>query len=134
MIRPTGHKILVLADPVQKQTEAGIILQEDEKLQRSGVQRGLLLANGPNAWKAFREYNENGKEINGNPWAQPGDYVLFARFAGRFVEDPFDPRPETESHYMIMNDDDVLAVLTSGKQSLPQNQDRDDVVSKRIKV
>ena len=134
MIKPKGHKVLVLADPIQRQTESGIILQEDEKLQRSGVQRGLLLDYGANAWKAYREFDENGKEVNGQPWAKPGDYILFARFAGRFIDDPFDPREKTDSHYLIMNDDDILAVLSEGKQVLPPNKDRETIVSQRIKV
>lgn len=119
MIKVRGFRVVVKADPVTKETEAGIIVSTDEKLEKTGVQRGILVAVGEDAWKAYRKLDENGKEVNGTSWANVGDYVLFARHAGRFVYDPFEDDEQNE--YLIMNDDDILAVLTEGENEVPKN-------------
>jgi co-chaperonin GroES (HSP10) len=126
MITPTGHKLLVLADPIEKETESGLVLVQDEKLEQTGIQQGLVIKVGPSAWKAFREIND-GKEHNGPKWAVEGDYVLFARFAGRYVEDPFQDR-EDERRLMIMNDEDVIAIITEGENDIPPNPHREKAI------
>jgi co-chaperonin GroES (HSP10) len=131
MIIPTGHKVLVKLDPVEQKSKEGIILYTDsqENMHKVGIQRGLVLANGPSAWKAFREVEE-GKEVNGRPWAKVGDYVLFAKFAGRFIDDPF--QDSEDGHFMIMNDEDIIAILVDGKNETPDNSFRDKVVKEGV--
>jgi len=102
MIKPQGYRILVKPDPVENRSKGGIIMAIDEKLEKGGIQRGVLIDFGPLAWKAH-DVNFSGK-----PWANRGDYVYFARFAGKFVQDPADPDQE----YLIMNDEDLLAIIT----------------------
>lgn len=119
MIKVRGFRVVVKPDPVTKETEAGIIVSTDEKLEKTGIQRGVLVAIGADAWKAYRKIDENGKEVNGEQWANVGDYVLFSRHAGRFVYDPFEDDERNE--YMIMNDDDILAVLVEGENEVPEN-------------
>lgn len=103
MIKPTGHRVLVRPDKVEKTYgDSKIVIAMDEKLEKGGVQKGLLVDIGPQAWKAF------GSDFTGEPWAEQGDYVYFARYAGKFVEDPSEP----EIPYMIMNDEDILGVIT----------------------
>ena len=102
MINPTGHRVLIKPDKVEKTTSSGIILSIDEKLEKGGVQRGLLVDHGPQAWKAFSN------NFTGDPWAKKGDYIYFSRYAGKFVQDPADP----ETEYMIMNDEDILGIIT----------------------
>lgn len=101
MIKPCGHKVIVKADPVQKTSEGGILIVADEKMEKAGIQRGTLVAHGPQAWKAFSN------DFTGEPWASPGDYVVYARFAGKFIEDPY-----TKEEYLIMNDEDILAIMS----------------------
>lgn len=101
MIKPCGHKVIVKPDDIETETEGGIILKVDEKMEKGGIQRGILVAHGNQAWKAFSN------DFTGKPWANPGDYVIFAKFAGKFIQDPF-----TEEEYLIMNDEDVLAIIT----------------------
>ena len=128
MITPTGHKVLVLSDPVQKESEGGIILTatpEQERMEKAGNQRGLVVGIGPSAWKAFREVND-GKEYNGKRWAEIGDYVIFARHAGRFISDPF--QKNLDGELLIMNDEDIVAILTKGENEVPDNPHREKII------
>jgi co-chaperonin GroES (HSP10) len=97
--------VLIKPDEIETVTEGGIHIPRDEKLAKSDVQLGTLVAVGNQAWKAFSA------NFTGKPWAKPGDYVLYARFAGSLVEDPF-----TGEEYRLLNDEDVNVVVTEGKQ------------------
>lgn len=121
MIQVKGFRIIVKPDEVVKETDSGIVLATDEKLEKTGIQRGILVAVGDQAWSAYRNVDENGNEVNGRPWAQPGDYVLFAKWSGRFVYDPFEPEEDKQNEYLIMNDDDILAVLKEGENPVFDN-------------
>jgi co-chaperonin GroES (HSP10) len=112
MIKALGFRIVVRPDKVETTTESGLVLALDEQLEKTGVQRGVVVSVGPSAWKAYREMDEKGNEHNGKPWANPGDYILFARHAGRYYFDPFEP--EGENEYMVMNDEDVIGIITEG--------------------
>jgi co-chaperonin GroES (HSP10) len=112
LIKPIGHKILVKADDIETTTDSGIVLVLDEKLERASQMRGTLVAIGPTAWQAFRYVDTNGKWKNGKPWALPGDRVLYSKYAGKIVEDP-----ETEQDFVLMNDEDLVAVIT-GEQKV----------------
>lgn len=109
-IKPVGHRILVKPEDVNKRLEydfgeAGKFkIQTDEKLERSMEIYGVLVAAGDQAWKAF------GPNHSGEPWAKPGDKILFSRHAGKYVQDP-----ETEEEFLLMNDEDITAVITGGE-------------------
>lgn len=94
-IHPTGYRVIVKPDEIETETASGIVLVQDEKLERAGQQRGTLVAVGKEAWKDDSE-----------PFAEVGDWILYSRYAGRVVEDPI-----TDEQYWIMNDEDVLCVL-----------------------
>ena len=97
-IRPTGHYILVLPDPVEERTKGGIILTpntvEDERRETT---RGTVVEVGPTGWREFGD---------GSPWAKPGDHVCYGRHAGRFMKGVDD------RDYVLMNVEDILAVLS----------------------
>ena len=97
-IRPTGHYILVLPDPVEERTKGGIILTpntvEDERRETT---RGTVVEVGPTGWREFGD---------GSPWAAPGDHVCYGRHAGRFM------RGVDDQDYVLMNVEDILAVLS----------------------
>ena len=105
MITPIGHKILVKPDKVDTTSKGGLILAIDEKLERAGQIRGTLVAMGSQAWKAFSS------DFTGAPWAQIGDRVIFSRYAGKCVIDP-----ETEEEFQLMNDEDLVAIVTGEPQ------------------
>jgi len=106
-INPVGHKILVEPDDVDDKLTHDFgdgkkfEIVSDKKIERTLEIFGTLVAAGDQAWKAF------GKDFSGEPWAKIGDRVMFSQHAGRYVTDP-----ETEVQYLIMNDEDINAVIT----------------------
>lgn len=123
MIKVTGHRVLVKEDPVE--TKIGsIYIVQDEKLERATAQHGVIVDLGPDCWKAYRKIDREGMERNGEPWAKVGDYVIFARHAGRFIADPV-----TEDEFLIMNDEDILAIITEGNNIIPTHPIRDKVIA-----
>lgn len=121
MIKPTGHRVLIKPDKVEKTYgEMNIVLSIDEKLEKGGVQKGLLVDHGDQAWKAFSI------DFSGEPWAKKGDYIYFSRYAGKFVQDPADP----ETEYMIMNDEDILGVITDEVPEYKTNEIQDKLNSR----
>ena len=125
MITVTGHRVLIKEDPVEKVSKGGIVVvtnDNNEKLERAALQHGVIVAIGPDCWKAYRTLDSDGIERNGRPWVRVGDYVLFARHAGRFVADP----TNGEMH-LIMNDEDILGVITEGSTLVPENKVRDNL-------
>lgn len=98
MIRATGYKVIVKADPVEETTESGIqIVRENPDLEKSKQDTGVLVHIGSQAWQDFGD---------GSPWAEVGDRVVFARYGGNKVVDP-----ETEEEYIVLNDKDINAVI-----------------------
>lgn len=111
MIRPNGHRVIVSPDKVETESAGGIVFAGvDERLEKAGVQRGVLVAYGEQAWKAYSN------DFTGEPWANVGDYIFFSRYAGKLLIDPID-----DAEYMIMNDEDVLAVIQEGSNAVPEN-------------
>lgn len=102
---PTGHKVLIKPDPIEKESTGGILLVKNEEMERAMQQWGTIEALGPDCWLAFRKIDDNGVERNGQPWAKVGDRVFYSRNAGRFVN-----HPETDEQFTIINDNDVSIV------------------------
>ena len=100
MINVKGYRILVKIEEVEVMSKGGIITTivgtNAERLEKAGQQFGYVVGIGDTCWS---ELGEN--------WCEVGDQILFSRHAGRFVFDPTD-----DEEYMIMNDTDVLAVIT----------------------
>jgi len=113
MRQPKGHRVIVKLDSVETVSAGGILLQGsiDERLEKAGIQLGIVVAYGDQAWKAFST------DFTGKPWANVGDYIFFARYAGKILIDPIDGED-----YMIMNDEDILAVIEEGSNTLPDNK------------
>lgn len=101
MIKAIGYRVLIKADPVETTTESGIILAIDEKRERVAQEYGEVIDIGPLAWK---EINKN---YSDEPWCKVGDRVVFSKYGGKLVIDP-----DTAQEYVILNDEDILAVVT----------------------
>ncbi len=105
---PCGHRVLVKAkkyithDPVMERArrELGFefVLDKNTRYDAS-VDKGVIVAIGNTAWKDF-----------GDPWATVGDTVVYAKNAGKSVEDPEDPE-NPEYQYVLLNDEDVVAII-----------------------
>lgn len=106
MIKPLLHRIIVKQ---QKLTEAhkeyrraealGIVIpeHEDNKRAQAGVDKGVVVAIGPTAYRDF----------NTDTPIKVGDMIAFARFSGKTIIDPKD-----EEEYVALNDEDIVAILT----------------------
>lgn len=111
MINPLGHRILIQPDklddidPARKRAKAAGIELLDERdesvLQRAGVDKGTVIAIGTTAFKDF----------GGESWCSVGDYICYAKHAGKWVKDP-----ETDENMLILNDEDVVCSLTKTKE------------------
>lgn len=105
MIIPTGHRVLVKqfnyddTDDVYKSARAmGLEIVKDKQTRyQDSVDKGVILSIGATAWKDF----------GGEPWAKVGDTVVFAKHAGKKVEDPEDK----DTHYVVLNDEDIVALI-----------------------
>ncbi len=105
MIYPSGHRVLIKqehydeTDDVFKSARAaGIEIVKDKATRyQESVDKGLVVAVGPTAWKDFGSI----------PWAEVGDIVVYAKLSGQRVEDPEDKN----TYFVVVNDEDVVAVL-----------------------
>jgi Co-chaperonin GroES (HSP10) len=110
-----GHRVLVKPDAVKEQKEIDVpaSLKEKgfqvhmdsdmEKREAAGTQIGTVIAVGPTAWRAY-----DGNDPKWQPWCKAGDRIIFARYAGKWVEDP-----ETKERFFVINDEDVQVKVNS---------------------
>ena len=105
MIIPVLHRILVQADKLEETDKAFIKAKqlnlvipelEDRKRAQAGVDKGTVVAIGDTAYRDF------GAECP----IKVGDYVAYARFAGKIVTDPF-----TEEELVALNDEDIVCIF-----------------------
>jgi co-chaperonin GroES (HSP10) len=104
MIIPVLHRILIRQDKLEDKDEhfsrakkSGIFIpMEEHAREQAAVDSGEVLAIGSTAFKDF------GTE---SP-IQVGDSIVYARHAGKEVEDP-----ETGEKLVCLNDEDVVAIL-----------------------
>lgn len=103
MIQPAGHRVLISVDKIEEMDpvfisakKAGLVMPDHEDSQRrqSGLDRGTVVAIGPTAFKAFGDVD----------WCAVGDFVAFAKYAGKIIEDK-------GQKYLVLNDEDVIAVF-----------------------
>jgi co-chaperonin GroES (HSP10) len=75
------------------------------------LDRGTVVQVGSDAFKAFF-FNSNPHQDSSafEPWCAVGDLIAFAKYSGKFLEDP-----EDGSKYIVINDEDVVAVLKGVK-------------------
>jgi co-chaperonin GroES (HSP10) len=105
MIIPCGHRVLVKqphvdeADDVYRRArEAKIEIVRDKMVrEQEGVDVGFVIAIGDTAFKDY----------GGTNWCEVGDKIVFAKFAGKSVEDPNDK----ETKFVVINDEDVIAIV-----------------------
>lgn len=105
MIIPAGHRVVVKQEKYDDHDEvfasarkAGLeIVKDRETRYQASVDKGTIVSIGPTAWKDFGGVN----------WANVGDVVVFAKNAGKTVEDPQDK----QTPYVVLNDEDIVAVI-----------------------
>jgi co-chaperonin GroES (HSP10) len=94
--KPSGNKVLVLMDKAETTTKSGIIIAAPGTLEgRAEMQQmeGVIVDMGPTAYHDQK-----------TPWAQVGDRVRIAKFAGWLFEDG-------DVKYRVLHDLDIMMVL-----------------------
>lgn len=116
-IKAVGFRITIRADKVVDSDaektkalaeKAGIALPDkvaddltnEATREQASVDQGVVLGIGDEAFKAY----------GGSPWCQVGDYIAYARHAGKWVKDP-----DTKENILIINDEDVVCVITKNE-------------------
>lgn len=103
-----GHRILIKPerledlDKVLRSAKAmGIeVVTEDGERAQAAVDRGVVVQVGQSAFKDFGT----------SPWCNAGDYIAYARYAGKAMTDP-----DTDEEFLIINDEDVICRFTKEK-------------------
>jgi co-chaperonin GroES (HSP10) len=104
----------VKPDAVEEMTPGGIAIPKSITDKHKFLTTdGVVVAIGPDAWKAFRQVDDTGKLVNGQPWAKIGDRVTYSKNAGKFVKNT-----ETGEEFVVMNDEDI--VLVHGEEEISE--------------
>ncbi len=75
-------------------------LETDLTRAQASVDQGYVLSIGKTAFRDF----------GGEAWCEVGDYVAYARHAGKFVKDP-----DTDEDILVLNDEDCIARITKSE-------------------
>jgi len=102
MVEPVGFRVLVKVDPVIEETQGGIVVVTDKKLEKNATVSGVVLAIGPEAFRSFNRTAGFGERYQ--PWINVGDHIYFAKYSGKWVVDPDDQ----EADLIMINDEDVI--------------------------
>ena len=109
MIEPVAHRLVVKPFDVADHDEAfirakaaNIVIPDgnERKREQAAVDRGTIVAIGPTVFQDF----------NAPLTLVVGDDIVYAKYAGKEVEDP-----DTKEKLTIINDEDVVAILRKGK-------------------
>jgi len=97
MLKPILHRVIVTPDPFEEVTSGGIVLAIDPKKERLAVESGTIVSVGDTAFSGDFK-TENPPKV--------GDRVYYAKYAGKVIKDT------DKVEYLILNDEDVIAVIT----------------------
>lgn len=100
MIKPVGHRVLVLPEKAEDQYKGPLAIPDSAKERMEvGATRGKVIDVGPDAW-----YDKK------TAWAKPGDTVYYVRYSGLEVQET-----EESTKYRLINDEDILGVIREGE-------------------
>lgn len=95
----TGHRLLLLPDPVETKTESGIILQaKTVNAEKNHAVWATVIEIGHDAWLD-----------KSTDYCEVGDRVLIGQYTGIFRESPVDGK-----EYRFVNDLDIISPLRKG--------------------
>lgn len=108
-VEVVGHRVLLKPHFDEEVIEEGALkgfkldIGDTFKREKAATVVGEVISIGSMAWKAFDGDNPDWK-----PWAKVGDIVYFAKYGGKFIT-------IDEEDYIIVNDEDVQAVIHKGE-------------------
>ena len=92
-LKPIGDKVIIEVLEAQEKTAGGIVLPDAAKEK---PQEGKVIAVGEG------KILPSGKTVP--PTVKPGDHILFGKYTGSEIK-------VEENEYLIVNEDDILAIL-----------------------
>lgn len=101
--RATGHRLLLLPDPVEETTAGGIILQT----RTVDAEKNIAV------WATVVEIGHDCWIDKSTDYCQVGDRVLVGQYAGKFHTSPLDGK-----EYRFLNDLDVITPLCKGPETV----------------
>lgn len=107
-IRAVGHRVVVKPDPVKK-SQGGIILTVDHTLEQGATTTGTVLQVGPDAFYDYRP--EHVPVRFWERWVKEGDRVVYAKYAGRFIDTEEKDEHGDPIYVVVMNDVDIFAKI-----------------------
>ncbi len=102
MLEALGNRVIIKPDPIEEVSKGGIVIAQTEtylREEKAATSTGVIIGFGPAAWLD--------PILGGEPWCEPGDQVVFARYSGKYVIDPDDGL-----EYVVINDDAIQARIT----------------------
>jgi len=99
MLEALGNRVIIKPDSIEEVTSGGIVIAQTStyvREEKAATSTGIVVDFGPAAWLD--------PALGGEPWAQIGERVVFARYAGKYVTDPDDGE-----EYVVINDDAIQA-------------------------
>jgi chaperonin GroES len=95
--KPTGHRVLILVEEIERKTESGIIIADiTADKEQLGQDAGIVVELGNTA------YSDQSQ-----PWCKVGDKVKFGRYAGQIISKK---QSDDGLEYRVLNDLDVVLV------------------------
>ena len=106
-IRACGPRLVLKCEevPHEEISEGGIVISSEKKLRKAAVETGVVISVGHSCWRSF-QYDETFV-----PWCKVGDYISFARYAGKVITDP-----TTKENFTIINDEDVVSIIETKEE------------------
>ena len=92
-LKPIGDKVIIEVLEAQEKTTGGIVLPD---VAKEKPQEGKVIAVGDG------KILPSGKTVP--PTVKPGDRILFGKYSGSEIK-------VEENEYLIVNEDDILAIL-----------------------
>jgi co-chaperonin GroES (HSP10) len=90
-----GYRVVILPDKVEEKSAGGIVLpNKDVKLERAATTNGTIVDIGPMVEHGVKDL-------------EPGSRVVYAKYAGKFVENPDDE----DNDFVIVNDEDIISEM-----------------------
>jgi len=108
-----GHRVLLKPHLAEEITEGGIYIGHADtfKREQGATQIGRIVGIGPNAWIDFNSLDKLGQKIPGKPWAEVGDVVYYAKYAGKEIKNE-----EGVVEYVIINDEDIQCKIHTDEE------------------
>lgn len=97
MLKAVAYRVIVRVKEVAEKSKGGIVLAVDKKMEKNAHTEGVVVDIGEDVYAAFKTKSQHAG-------LQVGDRVFYAKYAGKWIEDP-----DTGENLLVLNDEDIVA-------------------------